>query len=217
MWELIIFLGVSQMKDDIIKIGSFTHYKVGQDYYEEYVKIQLDKFADKVDNHVQNQLMMDLMLKYADLSRKFEEQNKLLIKSEARLREYNANLERLVNEKVQEISESQMATIFALVKLAESRDDDTGAHIERTSELCRFMAESLREVSQFKDIIDDTFINNIYNASPLHDIGKVGIPDNILLKPGKLTQEEFEIMKTHTIIGYETLYEVQKGISTILS
>lgn len=198
------------MKNDIKKINSFLLEENQSHYYEKYMKIQLDKFAEKVDSQIQNQLMTDLMLKYAELSKKFEEKNQKLLKSEEKLKEYNIKLEELVNEKVQEISESQMATIFALVKLAESRDDDTGAHIERTSKLCQFMAISLRELPQYKDVIDYTYVNNIYNASPLHDIGKVGIPDNILLKPGKLTQEEFEIMKTHTTIGYETLLEVQK-------
>ena len=129
---------------------------------------------------------------------------------EERLQKYNSHLEELVNEKVQEISESQIATIFALVKLSESRDDDTGAHIERTSSLCRLIAERLSALPHSADIINDTFIDNIYKASPLHDIGKVGIPDAILLKPGKLTLPEFEIMKTHTTIGFDTLSHVQK-------
>lgn len=129
---------------------------------------------------------------------------------EEKLQKYSNHLEEIVTEKVQEISESQMATIFALVKLSESRDDDTGAHIERTSNFCRLIAERLRVLPRFEDILDETYVNNIYNASPLHDIGKVGIPDAILLKPGKLTQAEFEIMKTHAMLGFETLSHVQK-------
>lgn len=129
---------------------------------------------------------------------------------EEKMQKYNNHLEELVNEKVQEISESQMATIFALVKLSESRDDDTGAHIERTSSLCQLIAERLRALPHSGDFINDSFIDNIYKASPLHDIGKVGIPDAILLKPGKLTPPEFEIMKTHTMLGFDTLSQVQK-------
>ena len=129
---------------------------------------------------------------------------------EEKLQQYNYHLEELVNEKVQEISESQMATIFALVKLSESRDDDTGAHIERTSSLCRLISERLSALPHLENIINDTFIDNMYKASPLHDIGKVGIPDAILLKPGKLTFAEFEIMKTHTTLGFDTLFQVQK-------
>lgn len=121
------------------------------------------------------------------------------------LRNHTLQLEELVREKVQEISNSQMATIHAMSKLAEYRDDHTGQHIERTRELCRMLATQLRQNPAYSDIIDDTFIDNIYHASPLHDIGKVGIPDGILLKPGKLTMEEFDIIKNHSAIGAATL------------
>jgi putative two-component system response regulator len=92
-----------------------------------------------------------------------------------------------------------------LIKLSESRDDDTGAHIERTASFCRLLAEQARLNPKYKERIDDDFIKTIYKASPLHDIGKVGIPDSILLKPGKLTEDEFAVMKTHVLLGYETL------------
>lgn len=177
---------------------------------ENYIKLQLDKFADNVDAQIQNRLMTDLMLKYSELSKSFEEQNKQLLENQEMLQKYNTQLQVLVDEKVKEISESQMATIFALVKLAESRDDDTGAHVERTAVLSRMMAAYLREVPKYAEIIDDKYIDDIYKASPLHDIGKVGVPDNILLKKGKLTPEEFQIMKTHVDIGYETLLEVHQ-------
>lgn len=177
---------------------------------EKYVKLQLDKFADQIDAHIQNKLMTRLMLKYSELSKSFEEKNQLLIENQKILEKYNNQLEDLVNEKVREISESQMATLFALVKLAESRDDDTGAHVERTAGLCKLMATYLKDESKYAVRIDDKYIDDIYKASPLHDIGKVGIPDNILLKKGKLTEEEFKIMKTHVDIGYNTLLEVQQ-------
>ncbi len=130
--------------------------------------------------------------------------------AEEKMTEYNNHLEDLVREKVEEISASQIATIHALVKLAESRDDDTGEHVVRTAQYCSFVAEKLWELGAYPGEIDQTFIENIGKASPLHDIGKVGIPDAILLKPGKLTPEEFEVMKTHVTIGYETLSSIQK-------
>lgn len=133
-----------------------------------------------------------------------------LKKIEDELEEYNQHLERLVEEKVEEISASQMATIYALVGLAESRDDDTGAHIERTASFCRLLAIKARSIPKYADAVNDTFIETIYKSSPLHDIGKVGIPDSILLKPGKLTDEEFTIMKTHVQIGYDALFKVVK-------
>jgi putative two-component system response regulator len=118
------------------------------------------------------------------------------------------NLEKRVEEQVKEISESQMATIFALAKLAESRDDDTGKHLDRVRTFCKILATRLRDHSEYSASTSDTFVENIFCASPLHDIGKVGIPDSILLKGGKLTLGEFEAMKHHTLIGAKTLEAV---------
>ncbi len=130
--------------------------------------------------------------------------------AEDELERYSKQLEEMVSAKVREISEAQMATIFALVKLAESRDDETGAHIERTASFCRLLAEKARAKEPYRQAIDDDYVATIYRASPLHDIGKVGISDLILLKPGKLTPDEFAIMKTHVEIGYQTLLNVDK-------
>jgi putative two-component system response regulator len=121
---------------------------------------------------------------------------------------YNNNLQQMVEEKVKEISESQIATIFALAKLAESRDNDTGDHLKRVQIFCLLLAEKLSTCSKYKDRINADFVENLQKASPLHDIGKVGIRDAILLKPGKLTPEEFEEMKQHASIGANTLKEV---------
>ncbi len=114
----------------------------------------------------------------------------------------------MVEKKIREVSEAQQATIFALAKLAEQRDDDTGAHLERVRDYCEMLAQQLAKDSPYADHISDIFIDCIQHASPLHDIGKVAIPDSVLLKPGKLTPEEFEIMKTHTIIGAENMQTV---------
>ena len=122
---------------------------------------------------------------------------------------HSLHLEDLVREKVQEISDSQLATLVAVSKLAEYRDDETGRHIERTRTFCRMLAQHLRKNRRYAESITDAFIENIYHAAPLHDIGKVGIADHILLKPGKLTTEEFEIIKTHTTIGANTLQAVR--------
>lgn len=121
------------------------------------------------------------------------------------LQELNASLQQKVEEQVREISEAQLILITAMTKLVEARDDATGGHIERTRRLCRFVAERLRAKPEYRGSVDEGFIENIYNASPLHDIGKVAIKDSILLKPGKLLPEEFEEMKKHTTIGKEYL------------
>ncbi|MBZ5565341.1 MAG: response regulator [Acidobacteriia bacterium] len=121
----------------------------------------------------------------------------------------NRHLEDLVREQVREISDSQMITIFALAKLAESRDSDTGKHLERIQIYCRLLATKLKEDPHYSESITQTYVDNLFHASPLHDIGKVAIPDSILLKPGRLSPEEFEIMKTHSTLGARTLEAVR--------
>ncbi|NLI52968.1 MAG: PAS domain S-box protein [Clostridiales bacterium] len=124
---------------------------------------------------------------------------------ERELRRYNENLEDLVQEKVQELADALWGTINSLVRLAETRDDDTGGHLKRLGDSCRVVATVLSFNSVYSEQLTYDFIYNLQQASMLHDIGKVGIPDSILLKPGKLTREEFEQMKQHTTIGAETL------------
>ncbi|MCC8180253.1 MAG: response regulator [Planctomycetes bacterium] len=125
------------------------------------------------------------------------------------LADHNAKLEERVKQQVEQITAAQMSTIFAMCKLAESRDFDTGEHIERVREICYLLAKKLLENPNPDDIAQDPDLpDNIRTAAPLHDIGKVAISDLILQKPGKLTPEEFEIMKTHTTAGYNLLKEV---------
>jgi cyclic di-GMP phosphodiesterase len=100
---------------------------------------------------------------------------------------------------------SRELIIFSLAKLAESRDKDTGAHLERIREYCRLLAVELSRQEKFRGQMGANYVQLIHLTSPLHDIGKVGTPDRVLLKPGRLTEEEFEIMKQHTVIGSETL------------
>ena len=88
-----------------------------------------------------------------------------------------------------------------MASLAETRDNETGNHIIRTQHYVKLLAMQLREHPRFAHYLDDATIDLLFKSAPLHDIGKVGIPDSILLKPGKLTQEEFETMKTHTTLG----------------
>lgn len=126
------------------------------------------------------------------------------------LQEYNLGLEDRVREQVWQITRGHLGTIFAMSKLAESRDPETGEHLERMREYCKILACQLGTISMYASDLDESYIENIYWASPLHDIGKVGIPDHILLKPGKLTDDEFDVIKTHSTIGAETLQAVFK-------
>lgn len=101
--------------------------------------------------------------------------------------------------------ETRELLIFSLAKLAESRDPETGRHLERVQNYSRLLAHAMASQSKYAGVIDDEFVHLVYQTSPLHDIGKVGIPDSILLKPGRYSDDEFELMKAHTTIGAETL------------
>lgn len=124
------------------------------------------------------------------------------------LEDHNRRLEDMVQEQVRDIVASHMATISALAKLAESRDDDTGNHVRRVQTYCRILAECLAGTPEFSCEIDAAYVDHLFHAAMLHDIGKVGIPDAVLLKPGRLTENEFAVMQTHTVIGARTLEDV---------
>jgi putative two-component system response regulator len=101
--------------------------------------------------------------------------------------------------------ETREVAIFAMAKLAESRDPDTGAHLERVRNYCRVLGQQLATQPKFAREIDGEFIRLLFATSPLHDIGKVGIPDCVLLKPGLLSPKEYALMKTHAELGAQTL------------
>ena len=111
----------------------------------------------------------------------------------------------LANISLKEIQDVQTVMIESLATLAEYRDPETGEHIKRTQNYVKALAQHLMKEGLFKKELTERNIELIYLSVPLHDIGKVGIPDDVLLKPGKLTPDEFELMKTHTIIGHEAL------------
>jgi putative two-component system response regulator len=118
----------------------------------------------------------------------------------------NVNLKNIIFEKIQKMSLIQSVMFETLGTLAEYRDPETGGHIKRTKNYVKALAMELMKLDKYKKILNEEIIEKMYMAVPLHDIGKVGIRDNILLKPGKLTSEEFEIMKLHTIFGHETIF-----------
>lgn len=117
-----------------------------------------------------------------------------------------------VIRRTEEVRISQEVTMVAMASIAETRDNETGNHILRTQHYVRILALELRKQPQFAAILDDTTVDLLFKAAPLHDIGKVGIPDHILLKPGKLTEAEFEIMKTHTTLGRDAIETAQKRV-----
>jgi putative two-component system response regulator len=152
------------------------------------------------------------------VSKPFDEQEVLVrIKMHLRLRRLHVDLvshtlqlERRIAEQVKVVTASQLATIFALAKVAEARDDDTGQHIERVQTFARVLAERMREMRLHVAQLTTAFIDDLYQTASLHDVGKVGTPDAILLKRGKLTTEEFAEMRKHCALGANTLAAVLK-------
>lgn len=129
------------------------------------------------------------------------------------LRDQNAFLESEVKKRTEEIVAIQDVTIHAMASMAETRDNETGNHIRRTQHYVKVLAEKLRTHPKFEKLLnDDKTIELIFKSAPLHDIGKVGIPDSILLKPGRLTPEEFEVMKSHTTLGREAIIHAEKNL-----
>ncbi len=128
------------------------------------------------------------------------------------LRDKNAFLEAEVARRTQEIQAIQDVTILAMASLAETRDNDTGNHIRRTQFYVRALAEKLKDHPRFAAVLSAHTIEVLFKSAPLHDIGKVGIPDRILLKPGRYEPHEFEIMKTHTTLGRDAIEHAERRL-----
>ncbi|HEX5806398.1 MAG TPA: two-component system response regulator [Macromonas sp.] len=124
----------------------------------------------------------------------------------------NLHLERLVRERTADLEATQDVTILAMATLAETRDNETGNHIRRTQHYVKALAEVLREHPAFAAELTDVAIDLLYKSAPLHDIGKVGIPDGVLLKPDKLTTAEMEIMKHHARFGRDAILIAEAGL-----
>jgi putative two-component system response regulator len=129
------------------------------------------------------------------------------------LRDHNVSLEAEVERRTAEVVAIQDVTIHAMASLAETRDSDTGNHIRRTKHYVRLLAEKLRSHPRFDHFLgDERNIDMLYKSAPLHDIGKVGVPDRILLKPGRFDSDEMEIMKTHTTLGRDAILQAEREL-----
>ncbi len=128
-----------------------------------------------------------------------------LWEANALIQQYNEQLEEIVNERSAQVIATQDLAMFALAELAETRDPETGQHLHRMRAYTQRLAEELAENGPYAHEVDQKFLDDLYRASPLHDIGKVGVPDAVLLKPGKLTPAEFDLMKQHVAHGATTL------------
>jgi len=139
--------------------------------------------------------------------------NHLALKRQADfLRNKNEFLSAEVEKRTREVSAVQDVTILAMASMAETRDNETGNHIRRTQHYVRALSLHLKRHPRFASHMTRPYITGLFKSAPLHDIGKVGIPDRILLKPGRLTPEEFEIMKTHTTLGRDAIQHAEEAL-----
>lgn len=125
------------------------------------------------------------------------------------LADQNRQLETRVAERTRDLLHAQDATIRAMASLAETRDNETGNHIRRTQNYVLALALHLRHDPRYAGRLDEGTIELLYKSAPLHDVGKVGIPDSILLKPGKLSDDEFHVMKTHAALGHDAIFAAE--------
>ena len=135
---------------------------------------------------------------------------KARIRNHLELKAHRDHLEKLVAERTEELLLTRDVTIQTMAVLAETRDNETGGHIQRTQHYVKVLAEYLRDTHpEYRAVLDDEYVELLFKSAPLHDIGKIGVPDSILLKPGKLTFEEFEEMKKHTIYGRDAIMKAE--------
>jgi response regulator RpfG family c-di-GMP phosphodiesterase len=154
-------------------------------------------------------IMLSLRQRFENesLARQLASMNDVL---EHKVEERTAQLQR----KTEEVSQIRDVTIMSMASLAETRDNETGNHLKRTQNYIRALAIKLRDHPHFSSFLTEDNIESLYKLAPLHDIGKVGIPDAILLKKGKLTEVEFEVMKTHPLLGGNAIAMAESGLPT---
>jgi putative two-component system response regulator len=137
---------------------------------------------------------------------------KTRVRNQIELKKHRDQLDDLVRARTQQLALTQEVTIEAMATLAEWRDPETGGHIKRTQNYVRSLAEYMRNLPAYAALLDENTVDWLYLSAPLHDVGKVATPDSILLKPGRLTEEEFEKMKLHTIHGRDALAAAERKL-----
>ncbi len=148
------------------------------------------------------------------LAQEFSRMVDSLIAAEDTNLKHQERLRRLVLDRTSELAATQEATILSMASLAEYRDPETGAHIKRTQNYVKVLAEHLGALPKFKQYFSGDAIEMLYKSAPLHDIGKVGVADAILLKPSALTQEEFEQMKQHPAMGRDAIMAAERKLGS---
>jgi len=177
-------------------LGFFFYWVGGRDYFAE-----LSESLDKTPVSGTLLLLFEFIPPYV-----------LLLVSKRVFTLTSNNLSIRINEGINQVKETQNVSVMGFTRLAEARDPDTGDHIIRIAHYSKLIAEHLAQKKRYERYITPSYIEEIYISAPLHDIGKVGIKDEILLKEGKLTNAEFEIMKMHTIIGGNVIAELERKL-----
>ncbi|MDR0842402.1 MAG: response regulator, partial [Acidobacteriota bacterium] len=152
-----------------------------------------------------------LLLKRIETHLLIEQQRKVLLKQQAELKDYNDNLQQLVHKKTTQVLELQNAVMSTVAELVEFRDDVTGGHIARTQHYLKCLIEALIEEGIYQEEVSSWDLDFLLPSAQLHDVGKIAISDLILNKPGKLTPEEFDIMKSHVTIGVNALEQIENN------
>ena len=193
--ELLLRVKENYSSDVIVITGYTDEYG-----YEEILKKGASDFMSKPFHLRELVIRLRYVLRQRELVAERNKAYESLESTNQQLLRYGEDLnDTILNLKAahQELKESYLDTIHRLVLAAEYKDEDTGNHIVRMGRYSSYLAEAL--------ILSDKEVQNILYAAPMHDVGKIGIADSILVKPGKLTEEEFEVMKTHTVIGAKLL------------
>jgi putative two-component system response regulator len=165
---------------------------------------ELEGFMQGAVDYVSKPFSPQLLLKRVDVHVLVEAQKK-------ELKDINENLQQKVDEKTVEVLELQNAILTTMSELVEYRDDVTGSHIERTEQILRLLVEEMNYQKVYQDIMESWNIKLFLKSAQLHDVGKIAVRDNILMKPGALTTEEFNEMKKHTIFGERVIEKIEKN------
>jgi putative two-component system response regulator len=164
---------------------------------------ELEGFVYGAVDYISKPFSPQILLKRIDVH--------LLVESQKKELEYvNQNLQKLVDEKAEEIQELQSAILKTMSNLVEYRDDVTGGHIERSEHFLKLLTEEMIKRNVYFDEVRDWDMKQFYQSSQLHDVGKIAIRDNILMKPTTLTAEEFNEMKQHTFFGERVIEKIQE-------
>ena len=165
---------------------------------------ELEGFTLGAVDYISKPFSPQLLLKRVEVHILLDSQNR-------ELKNLNENLQQIVDKKTTAVLELQNAVLITMSNLVECRDDVTGGHVERTERLLSLLVEEMMNKGIYQDILETWDINLFIQSSKLHDVGKIAIRDNILLKPGPLTKEEFEDMKKHTIFGESVIEKIQQN------